>query len=154
MQAIVFCGCSVFRRSTTLAVVAGEYFLFNKLPTRSCMVRHDASSGIFAFSMTCGHGQHVLGLSHAHVCTDPQRPCFGACCMQSFNGHHSWDVRLHLHGTPLVLSSLELAGSNHVDVDWSYCCWSNRPDLQPARLHLGCHMCCQYSNVPFVDSTA
>ena len=31
--------CSVFRRSTTLAVVAGEYFLFNKLPSKSCMVR-------------------------------------------------------------------------------------------------------------------
>lgn len=74
--------------------------------------------------------------------------------MQTFNGHHSWDVPLHLHGTQPVLSSLELAGSNHVDVDWSYCCWSNRPDLQPAGLHLGCHMCCQYSNVPFVDSPA
>lgn len=29
---------SVFRRSTTLIVVVGEYFMFHKLPSKSCMV--------------------------------------------------------------------------------------------------------------------
>lgn len=35
---------SVFRRSTTLIVVVGEYFMFRKLPSKSCMVSNAASS--------------------------------------------------------------------------------------------------------------
>ena len=36
--------CSVFRRSTTLIVVVGEFLMFRKLPSKSCMVSDAASS--------------------------------------------------------------------------------------------------------------
>lgn len=62
--------------------------------------------------------------------------------------------RHDINGSMHLLNSLESAGSNHVDVDRSYSCWCYGPDLQLARLHLGVHLCCQYSYVPTVDSSA
>ena len=62
--------------------------------------------------------------------------------------------RHDINGSMHLLNSLESAGSNHVDVDRSYSCWCYGPDLQLARLHLGVHLCCQYSYVPTVNSSA
>lgn len=61
---------SVFRRSTTLIVVVGEYFMFRKLPSKSCMVSHNVyppsrascKIAVLCFTMPCAPDQTVTSL--------------------------------------------------------------------------------------------